>query len=116
MAIERLFIQQHPIRGRCVIATQPFVKGGLIEVCLVIVVPEIDVKGILDHYVYQWGRGNFAIALGYGSIYNHSKVPNIDWDCNFEGKVIVFRALKNIHSGSELVSDYGYEPKGYDGL
>ena len=30
----------------------------------------------LAEYVFKWGDGVVAIALGYGSLYNHSYDPN----------------------------------------
>ena len=34
----------------------------------------------LANYCFAWGRGMMALALGYGSLYNHSFRPNARYD------------------------------------
>ena len=46
-----------------------------------IVFPEKDLESAdgfstLYHYCFEWGKGTVALAMGYGSIYNHSYSPN----------------------------------------
>src|SRR4051794_17429842 len=64
--------------GRGVFAGRRFRRGEVIEVCPVIFIPrrqERKCRGeLLEKYIFHWpdGRHGAAIALGYGSIYNHS--------------------------------------------
>ncbi|MDB5314022.1 MAG: hypothetical protein JWO38_8224 [Gemmataceae bacterium] len=66
--------------GRGVFAGRAFRPPDVIEVCPVIRLPGVtDEKrlGDLRHYVFKWGKAGdgLAIALGYGSLYNHSPRP-----------------------------------------
>src|SRR4051794_2666299 len=68
-------------KGRGVFASSPIRKGELIERVPVLVLT-IDeyYDGIctttLAHYCFNWREGTVALALGYGSLYNHSYRPN----------------------------------------
>jgi SET domain-containing protein len=48
--------------------------------------------------------------LGYGSIYNHSHSPNADWKQNFKTNSMVYRAIKPIKKGEEILVNYNGEP------
>jgi len=68
-------------------------------------------KTLLNYYVYPWrSTRGAAIALGFGSIYNHSYSPNADWKQNFRTKCMVYRAVKNIKKGQEITVNYNGEP------
>jgi hypothetical protein len=103
-----------PLRGRGVIATKKHRCGEVVEVSPVIEVPFKDVRGILHHYTYAFGKKQ-AIALGFGSLFNHSAHPTLSVSRDHKARIIVFRARRAIARGEELTIDYGYEPRGYDG-
>ena len=68
-------------KGRGVFARRPIEEGEIIERVPVIVIPADQVgddpgRNGLAGYVFAWGRGTVALALGYGSLYNHSYEPN----------------------------------------
>ena len=68
-------------------------------------------KTLLNYYVYPWrSTRGAAIALGFGSIYNHSYSPNADWKQNFRDNTMVYRALKQIKKGEEITVNYNGEP------
>ena len=68
-------------------------------------------KTQLSHYIYPWrSTRGAALVLGYGSIYNHSFSPNADWKQNFKTQSMVFRALKSIKKGDEILVNYNGEP------
>lgn len=49
-----------------------------------------------------------AIALGLGSMFNHSTLQqNVGWKRNTETDVIVYIALRTIKRGEELCISYG---------
>jgi SET domain-containing protein len=50
-----------------------------------------------------------AVALGYGSLYNHSYQPNARYD-DESGQTKVFRAIRDIAPGEEIVVNYNGEP------
>ena len=97
---------------RCVLADADIAKGEIIEEAPVVIIPKSDMKYIdqtvLTHYEFMWNKenGEEAIVVGYGSIYNHSFDPNIEFKQNYEKKTMVFTALHDIKKGEELCSNY----------
>ncbi len=76
--------------------------------------PARDVSAVKDtllaRYSFQWAEGGVALALGYGSLYNHSSNPNcVYWTIKGEG-VIEFVALVDIQAGEELRVNYNGNP------
>ena len=59
----------------------------------------------LHDYYFLWGEGA-ALALGFGSLYNHSATPNVDYEMDYEYRQIRFSALQQIEPGEELLIDY----------
>ncbi|WP_439623725.1 SET domain-containing protein [Gemmata sp.] len=103
--------------GRGVFAGRAFRKGEVIEVCPVIRMPSAPVGslGVLDHYVFKWGPGGeaLAVALGYGSLYNHSPTPNARFSPRTARDDIVFRASRDIAAGEQIVIDYEWTEEDY---
>lgn len=96
-------------KGRGVYADRDYVVGEGIEACEVIVIPknELSQKDTLMFYVFVWGEDNYALALGTGSLYNHSYHANMSWD--ERGSQIVFSASRYIQAGEELTINYNGE-------
>lgn len=95
------------IRG--LIATEDIKKGQITERCPAIVYlknKDLIEQTIFDHYVFDWDEKHEALALGYGSLCNHSYERNIDVDFDFEKKEIIFTALRDINEGEELLINY----------
>jgi SET domain-containing protein len=101
-------------KGRGVIATREFKKGELIHVSPVILLREDEVSDTLDQYVFQFGD-RYAVALGLGSLLNHSANPNAVITTRISRKEIAFWACRSILAGDEVVHSYGYNPIGYTG-
>jgi len=105
-------IQHFPGKGRGVVAERPLRKGELIERAPVIVIPRDEAPLIRDtrlaHYYYEWGDDDraAAIALGYGSLYNHSYAPNARFEFHEPEECLEFFALRNIQSGEEITINY----------
>src|SRR5436305_320986 len=64
-------------KGRGVFARRPIREGEVIERVPVIVLPVGEIRTpdgwtTLGDYCFLWDRGTVAVALGYGSLYNHS--------------------------------------------
>ncbi len=111
-----LEIKQTKHKGRGVFATRDFSAGDLIETCHLIECPEED-TGLIDrtflyNYYFNWGpqRNQVAIALGYGSLYNHSPEPNAVYIKDFEKKLLTFKCLQPIRAGEEVTVRYGDHP------
>ena len=101
-------------KGRGVFARRWIQEGEIIEKVPVIVLPLgecIDADGweSLAGYCFMWGEGTVALALGYGSLYNHSFQPNARYED--VGKMTkVFKALRPIAPGEEVTVNYNGDP------
>jgi SET domain-containing protein len=101
-------------KGRGIFAKRSFTKGELIERAQVILVPgdqwlEMEKTALADYY-YNWGENGAAIALGFGSLYNHSYSPNTMYIKHYSELVIDYVALCDIAIGSEITINYNGHP------
>jgi SET domain-containing protein len=109
-------------KGRGVYCLNPIKTGDKIEVCPVIVIPEEDLKVIhntaLHDYYFLWGENqkSGAIALGFGSLYNHSSKPNAKFDFDYINETIDFECIRNIEVGEEITIDYHEGIRGISNL
>ena len=106
-----LYIRAVPGRGRGVFCDRDIPTDTLIEVCPVIVLPKGDLARVhasrLHDYYFVWaGEGETAIALGYGSLYNHDDDSNADYEMHFAEELIHVRSLREIPAGREICVDY----------
>jgi SET domain-containing protein len=104
--------------NRGVFAGQAFRPGQVIEVCPVIVLSaetREETLGDLRQYVFQWGKAGdrLAIALGYGSLYNHSPDPNAEFLPRHARGEVIFRAVRAIAAGEQIVIDYQWAEADY---
>jgi SET domain-containing protein len=97
------------IHGRGVFAAAPFAPGQVIEVCPVLRFGAKDRARIdqtlLFEYYFDWD-GDGALALGLGSLYNHSGDPNAEYLKDFENDLVTIRAIQAIRPGDEIVFSY----------
>jgi len=107
-----------PGKGRGVFATQQIRRNTLIERVPVLVVPageilDDEADTALAHYVFEWGENTVAVALGYGSLYNHSYSPNARYDD--EGRQTkCYYAVRDIAPGEEITINYNGESDAKD--
>jgi SET domain-containing protein len=118
-------------RGRCVFAAAPLQRGMLIERAPCIRIPRsvYDAQGLqrtpLEHYVFvERATNDLLLALGIGSLFNHSDTPNVDYRVGGRpdgdggggggggGEVdpqglVTFRTCKAVEAGDELCIYYG---------
>ena len=93
-------------KGRGVYATCDYELGETIEVAHVIVADlRPDLPHPFDTWTYAFGS-KVAIALGNGSLYNHSYNPNADWVVNRRDKTIRYYAVRRILHGAEITINY----------
>lgn len=108
--------------GRGVFATKHYLPGDIIEACPVIVLSVADRKKIdqtkLYNYYFSWGTqlNKAAIALGYGSLYNHSYKPNARYIKMINKNCIQIAALQPIKPGDEIKVNYNGDPKNKNAL
>ena len=113
---DKVYIRQSRIlnAGRGVYARRDIKKDEIIEKCPVIEVPKHDVsnlrESILVTYFFYFGKNKerLAIALGFGSIYNHTYEPNATYKIKHREKTIDFIALSDINKDDEITVNYNY--------
>jgi SET domain-containing protein len=109
---EMLDVRTVPVKGRGVFALRSFSPGERIESAPVIVVPAAEwpliEKTVFFHYSYSWGPRleHAAVALGCGSLYNHSYAPNAEYVRRLAEERIDFLALREIAAGEEITINY----------
>ncbi|HJW28156.1 MAG TPA: SET domain-containing protein-lysine N-methyltransferase [Saprospiraceae bacterium] len=91
--------------------TQDIEPDSVIEICPIILIPIEQagqiIKGhVLYDYYFEWKKNTIAIALGYGSLYNHAEHPNAEFEPDYKNQYIIFRALHAIPAGTEILVDY----------
>lgn len=110
--VHGLFIMETSDRGRGVFTTQDLPNGSLIEICPCIVLSTSDTTKIhqtlLHDYYFLWDIDSktSAIALGYGSLYNHSESPNAKFLIDYDAMNIKIVGLRDIKSMEELTINY----------
>lgn len=97
--------------GRCLYANKHIKAETIIEISELIIFPKDETKRVekttLGAYVYDY-KGGVALALGVGSLFNHSTEPNVDYF--FFNDKLYFRTNRLIRKGEQLFIDYGYDP------
>ncbi|KAI9025792.1 hypothetical protein CLU79DRAFT_833604 [Phycomyces nitens] len=106
-----LELRSHPERGRGVFATIPIVRNTVVDISPVLHFShdEYSQHGkytVLDHYTYRWKDG-YALALGLGSMFNHSNHPNVGFIRDLDNGLIRYIATDNISKDEELCISYG---------
>ena len=99
-------------KGRGVFARRSIEAGEVIETCPVLVLPSGSIEDFsagIGAYVFEWGRGKLALALGYGSLYNHSYRPNARY-VDLAERTKLFTAIRDIAAGEEITVNYNGEP------
>ncbi len=99
-------VKESPVHRYGVFAIKPIKAGETIEECPVLVVNKDATY--LERYWFKWqNKDHAAIALGWGTIYNHSKNPNAEAELDYQRELITFKAEKFIAAGEEIFISYG---------
>lgn len=97
-------------KGRGVFAKEFIPAGTEIErVPLLVMDSDTIDESILMDYVYTWTEKTVALALGYGSLYNHSFKPNAIYE-DIDPRMKRFVAHRDIQPGEEITINYNAEP------
>ncbi|KAM0749917.1 hypothetical protein T439DRAFT_42353 [Meredithblackwellia eburnea MCA 4105] len=120
-------ILSSPSKGRGVYSTTTLPAGTLIDISPVLLLSDSEYYGVgsqpgqgngvegsvLRGYVFTWkGReGGMALALGVGSLFNHSQSPNVSFELDTTGYVIRYRTFKKVEEGEELCIFYGHRTR-----
>jgi SET domain-containing protein len=96
-----------------VYALRSFAPGDIIEECPVLIVPASEkpflVETALADYYFRWDD-DAALALGYGSLYNHSYKPNATFELHPKKQVIGIVAWLYIEANEEVTINYNGSP------
>jgi SET domain-containing protein len=112
---KQLFVKQIKGKGRGVFCKQLISKDEAFEVCPVLVIPATDYDTVktsrLVDYFFSFNKeeNTLALALGFGSLYNHAVHCNAVY-LNRQAKVIIYYALEDIQPGTEICINYAGEP------
>lgn len=116
VATETLLVAPSPIHGTGVFARRDFAPDELIECCAVIVCPPKDEELLeqtnLRGLYFHWEDDGLALALGFGSLYNHSWKSNARYEHDYGAGVIRYFAFRPIARGHEITINYTGEPDG----
>ncbi|MCA9168513.1 MAG: SET domain-containing protein-lysine N-methyltransferase [Planctomycetales bacterium] len=115
---ELIYCKKTPHRGRGVFARRLIPENTIIETVPVIVWPanELQKLGpdeVLGQYVFHWSPGMVALALGYGSLYNHSYQPNARC-VDIAPRTKRFIAIRDIQPNEEITFNYNGAPENRD--
>ena len=113
---DNLFVAKTPDRGRAVFTSKLIPAGTVIEIAPMIVFNEKDRLLLNDTFLYEyffeWGKSGRkgALALGFGSLYNHSYAPNARYLPDFDLNILEFVAVRDIQPGEEICVNYNPDP------
>jgi hypothetical protein len=110
--VDDVIVAPSPGRGRGVFAGRRFEANEIVEVCPMIALSERDADKLaktgLSDYYFGWGKDGkqAAIALGYGSLYNHSLTPNAEHRKSTADDTMSIVAVREIAVGEEIFIHY----------
>ncbi len=112
---DAIIVKQIKGKGRGVFARRAIAKGETIESVPVLVMTSDEfAEGLantpLKDYCFRWGTDKVALALGYGSLYNHSYRPNARYD-DVGRQTKAFVAIREIAEGEEITINYNGHPR-----
>lgn len=111
-----LYLKVIPGKGRGVFCKSRIKAGSLIETCPLLVLPPQDYPAIthtrLSDYIFHFDKETrlTALALGFGSLYNHALYPNASYSIDHARRLITYYAAENISRGMEICINYDGSP------
>lgn len=99
-----LVIKLSLIHGYGVFADKNFEQNSIIEECCAIISSGKD--GSLKNYYFQSAE-ICLVPSGCGLLYNHADIPNACYYFDETRHLLVFKALRHIYPGEEIVISYG---------
>ena len=102
------YIKKSPIAGFGVFAARDFQPDEVVEKCPCVVAPNDAWGDAVEDYIFSRG-GKSAMALGPGSLFNHSDDPCARHELTTGLKMMNVIATKPIAKDSEITISYGPE-------
>ena len=109
----KIYLKDSPLHNLGVFSSQKIEKGEVIDICPFLSFPQSSKEKIpvFSNYAFCYPRSEnwttHALVLGYGSYYNHSETPSVDWNTNEDDRTFIFFTLRDIDEGEELFINYG---------
>jgi SET domain-containing protein len=100
-------------RGRGLYAGRAFRKRELVIENHVLIFPNkgASPRSVIHKYTFEWvDDETSALALGLGSLINHSYDPNVIYLFRWREKTIRFVSLRDIRKGEEILMNYNHDP------
>lgn len=113
---KQLYVKVIPGKGRGVFCKSRIKAGSLIETSPLLVLTAQDYPAIthtkLTDYIFHFDKEKrlTALALGFGSLYNHALYPNATYEIDHVDRVIRYCASENISAGKEICINYDGSP------
>lgn len=108
--LARVEFSKRPGGEFTILAKTQFAKGEIVEICPTIILGE-EAKTIdnLKDIIFEIDRdkNEWALVLGYGSMYRHADNANVDYAFNKLTKQMYFITKKPIKLSEELTINYG---------
>jgi tRNA-specific adenosine deaminase 3 len=111
-----LVVRRTETAGRGVFAQVDLTVGTLVDISHVLLFPAEQYAAYgkfteLDNYTYVWQKTAkgpiMALALGTGSLFNHSSTPNVSFFLDKEAQLIRYTIMRSVRAGEELCISYG---------
>ncbi|CCL98406.1 uncharacterized protein FIBRA_00403 [Fibroporia radiculosa] len=101
-------------KGRGVFASRPIAADVVIEISPVLLFSSTEYARhgqytVLDSYTFKWRDGRMALALGLGSLFNHSQTPNVSYILDSTTESIRYVTTRPIEQEEELCIFYGHK-------
>jgi len=99
------------IHDRGVFAAKRFEPGDVIEECPLLVISADEAESLyeLADYIFEC-EDNYALPLGFGCFYNHSRNANAETIIDPDERLITMVAVRPIEPGDEVTINYNGAP------
>ncbi|KAJ3505047.1 hypothetical protein NLJ89_g7617 [Agrocybe chaxingu] len=107
-------IKSTPDKGRGVYAARLIPRSTVVEISPVLLFSKEEYENhgrhtVLDHYTFTWTDGRMALALGLGSLFNHSSSPSVSYSLDTKTDSIRYTTVRDVEAGEELCIFYGHK-------
>ncbi len=111
----KIYVAKSRIHGLGVFASEDIQEGEVFEITHIIDVVKSKQEDLKHQFLYDYRFAynvngkieKLVLALGYGSLYNHSSMPNANWRLNTELDMFEFFSVRDIKPGEEILICYG---------
>ena len=101
------------VKGRGAFARHDFAEGDIVEQCPIIILLRSfeQLPPRMQTMVFNWGNlanttPSHALALGFGSLYNHDNPANMRYQAVPDNEAINYIAVRAIKKDEELTINY----------